>query len=81
VLTSNAFTQLAIPSLGAFSHMARLPVCEQDPDLCDQAEFRFWAEHINAARAEYGRTSECTFTTFVAYEAGPCGRSSSSPSG
>jgi hypothetical protein len=75
VLSGGAFTQLATPSDSALSYNTRLPVCENDRELCDRAEVTTWAEVRNAAEQAYDRSSECTFTSFVAYE------NSSSPLG
>ncbi|MCG6862539.1 MAG: DUF3604 domain-containing protein [Chromatiaceae bacterium] len=67
-LASNAFTNLTITSDGAFSANTRLPVCEANPELCALAELGVWEEHQHAAEEAYDRSSECRFTSFVAYE-------------
>lgn len=67
-LASNAFTQLTMMNLGPVSMMTRMPLCINNPDECDSAELAVWEEHQAAAEENYDRTSECTFTTFNAYE-------------
>lgn len=65
---SNAFTQLTMMSLGPVSMMTNMPVCINNPDECDAAELAVWEEHQAAAENNYDRTSNCSFTTFNAYE-------------
>src|SRR5215475_8237429 len=67
-LAANAFTQLTITSDGAISHNTRLPVCENNPALCNRAELEVWTEMQRAAEEAYDRTSDCKFTSFIAYE-------------
>lgn len=67
-LASNAFTQLTIMNLGAISENTNLPVCDNNPDLCAKAEMEVWNEVQGAAEDAYDRSSECKFTSFVAYE-------------
>jgi hypothetical protein len=67
-LASNAFTQLTIMNLGAVSKNTNLPVCNNNPELCDKAEMEVWSEVQNAAEEAYDRTDECKFTSFIAYE-------------
>jgi hypothetical protein len=67
-LASDAFTNLTVTSDGAFSANTRLPVCEANPELCALAELGVWEEHQRAAEEAYDRSSECRFTSFVAYE-------------
>jgi hypothetical protein len=67
-LASNAFTQLTIMNLGAISKNTNLPVCNNNPALCDKAELEVWNEVQKAAEEAYDRTSECSFTSFIAYE-------------
>ncbi len=67
-LASNAFTQLTEMNLGPMSMMTRMPVCINNPAECNSAELAVWEEHQVAAEENYDRTSECTFTTFNAYE-------------
>ena len=67
-LASNAFTQLTIMNLGAISKNTNLPVCDNNPELCARAEMEVWSEVQDAAEAAYDRSSECSFTSFVAYE-------------
>lgn len=67
-LASNAFTQLTMWGLGPISRMTRTPLCESKPSECVQAELAVWDEIQSAARDEYDTSSECSFTTFVAYE-------------
>lgn len=67
-VASNAFTNLTLSSIGSVSHNASLPVCTNNPALCDQAELEVWSEVQRAAEEEYDRTPACKFTTFIAYE-------------
>ena len=67
-LASNAFTQLTIMNLGAISKNTNLPVCNNNPELCAKAEMEVWNEVQKAAEEAYDRSSECRFTSFVAYE-------------
>lgn len=67
-MAASAFTQLATASDGATSHNMRLPVCENNPELCDKAELAIWGEVRAAAEEAYDRSSECNFTSFIAYE-------------
>ncbi|HEX3474104.1 MAG TPA: DUF3604 domain-containing protein [Kofleriaceae bacterium] len=67
-LAANAFTQLTITSDGAISHNTRLPVCENNPALCNRAELEVWTEMQRAAEEAYDRTPDCKFTSFIAYE-------------
>jgi len=67
-LASNAFTQLTTSSLGAISNNARLPVCDNNPQACAKAEMEVWTEMQRAAEEAYDRSSDCKFTSFVAYE-------------
>ena len=65
---SNAFTQLTIMNDGAISKNTNLPVCNNNPELCAKAEMEVWSEIQKAAEEAYDRSSECSFTSFVAYE-------------
>jgi hypothetical protein len=67
-MASNAFTQLTLVNLGAVSENTNLPVCNNNPELCDKAELEVWNEVQKAAEEAYDRTDECRFTSFVAYE-------------
>lgn len=67
-MASNAFTQLTLTNLGAISENTNLPVCNDNPELCDKAELEVWNEVQKAAEEAYDRSSECSFTSFVAYE-------------
>ncbi|HEV8579188.1 MAG TPA: DUF3604 domain-containing protein [Thermoanaerobaculia bacterium] len=67
-MASNAFTQLTLTNDGAISKNTNLPVCNNNPDLCAQAEMEVWNEIQNAAEEAYDRSDECKFTSFVAYE-------------
>jgi hypothetical protein len=67
-LASNAFTQLTLTNLGAISKNTNLPVCNNNPELCAKAEMEVWNEVQKAAEEAYDRSSECSFTSFVAYE-------------
>jgi len=67
-MASNAFTQLTLTNLGAVSKNTNLPVCNNNPELCDKAELEVWNEVQKAAEEAYDRTSDCRFTSFVAYE-------------
>ncbi len=67
-LASDAFTQLTVVNDGAFSANTRLPLCEANPEICNLAELGVWEEHQRAAEEAYDRSSECKFTSFVAYE-------------
>jgi hypothetical protein len=67
-LASNAFTQLTLTNLGAISKNTNLPVCNNNPELCAKAEMEVWNEIQKAAEEAYDRSSECSFTSFVAYE-------------
>ncbi len=74
-LASNAFTQLTVASDGPMTKNTRTPMCENNSVDCRNAELAVWDEMQSAAHDEYDRTSDCSFTTFVAYE------NTSSPSG
>jgi hypothetical protein len=65
---SSNFIVLTAPALGARSLPARLPVCINNPETCDSTELSVWEEMQAAAEEAYDRSSECTFTSFVAYE-------------
>jgi hypothetical protein len=67
-LASNAFTQLTITNDGAISKNTNLPVCNNNPELCAKSEMEVWSEIQNAAEDAYDRSSDCQFTSFVAYE-------------
>lgn len=67
-MASNAFTQVTVMSLGPSSKMTHLPVCVNDPETCTKAELKVWEEFQKAAETEYDRSSDCSFTTFNAYE-------------
>lgn len=67
-LASNAFTQLTITGLGSVSDNTNLPVCENNKEACRRAELEVWTEIQQAAEEAYDRSSDCTFTSFVAYE-------------
>lgn len=67
-LASQAFTNLTIMNDGTFSHNTRLPVCENNPEACEAAELKVWAEVQNAANNAYDQTRHCRFTSFIAYE-------------
>jgi hypothetical protein len=67
-IASDAFTNLTLVNDGAISKMTHLPVCEANPERCEQAEMAVWAEVRNAAEEAYDRTSACKFTSFIAYE-------------
>ena len=67
-LAANAFTQLTIMNDGAISKNTNLPVCNNNPELCEKAELEVWSEMQKAAEEAYDRTSACGFTSFVAYE-------------
>lgn len=71
----SSFTQLAVSSIVAISRNTRLPVCENNPELCDKAEVEVWSEVQRAAEEAYDRSADCSFTSFIAYE------NSSSPLG
>lgn len=67
-LASNAFTQLTMWGLGPVSRMTRTPLCEDNPLECAEGELAVWDEIRSAAKDENDTSSDCTFTTFVAYE-------------
>ncbi|HEX4953015.1 MAG TPA: DUF3604 domain-containing protein [Thermoanaerobaculia bacterium] len=67
-MASNAFTQLTVMNDGAISGNTNLPVCNNSPELCAKAEMEVWGEIQKAAEEAYDRSSECTFTSFIAYE-------------
>lgn len=67
-LAANAFTQLTIMNDGPISRNTNLPVCENNPALCAKAEMEVWTEMQRAAEEAYDRTSDCKFTSFIAYE-------------
>ncbi len=67
-LASNGFTQLTMMNLGPVSKMTTMPVCINNPEQCDTAELAVWEEHQAAAEDNYDRSSDCSFTTFNAYE-------------
>jgi len=67
-LASNAFTQLTMENMGPVSRMTRTPLCENNPAVCAEAELRVWDEERMAAEQAYDRSSDCSFTSFVAYE-------------
>ena len=67
--TSSAFPISTMMNLTPVSLMTKMPVCLNHPENCDLAELAVWEEFQAAAEQEYDRTSECSFTTFNAYEA------------
>ncbi len=67
-LAANAFTQLTIMGLGAISKNTNMPVCNNNPKLCEKAELDVWGEVQKAADEAYDRSEDCKFTSFVAYE-------------
>ncbi len=67
-LASNAFTQLTVTELGPVSHATTLPVCVNNPEACAESEMEVWNEIQNAAEEAYDRSSDCNFTSFIAYE-------------
>ena len=67
-LASNAFTQLTMWGLGPVSRMTQTPLCEDNATTCADAELAVWDEMQSAARDEYDMSSDCSFTTFIAYE-------------
>lgn len=67
-MASNAFTQLTLTNLGAISKNTNLPVCNNNPELCNRSEMEVWSEIQKAAEEAYDRSSACTFTSFIAYE-------------
>ena len=74
-VAGSAFTQLTVSSDAAISHNTHMPVCENNPQLCRDAEWEVWASMQKAAEDAYDRTAACSFTSFIAYE------NSSSPLG
>jgi hypothetical protein len=72
---SSAFAILSMPNIPPSSRNTRLPLCETGGGDCDAAELAVWAEMQAAAEEAYDRTSDCAFTSFVAYE------NASTPSG
>ncbi|MCG8455570.1 MAG: DUF3604 domain-containing protein, partial [Holophagales bacterium] len=68
VMSGSSFTQLAMSSVSALSRNTGLPVCDNNPELCDAAEETTWAEVRGAAEEAYDRSSECTFTSLIGYE-------------
>lgn len=67
-VAANAFTNLTVVNDGAVSLNTNLPVCENNPELCAQAELEVWTEIQLAAEEAYDRTDHCRFTSFIAYE-------------
>lgn len=67
-IASQALSNLSLVNDGAISRNTRLPICVRRPERCSQAELQVWEEVRNAAEEAYDRTSDCRFTSFVAYE-------------
>jgi hypothetical protein len=67
-MASNAFTNLSVMNDGAISKNTHLPVCNNHPERCAQAQMKVWEEVRHAAEVEYDRSEDCKFTTFIAYE-------------
>src|SRR5262249_31780727 len=67
-LAANAFAAITSMTLGPSSRNTQMPLCVNNPAECSQSELAVWQEEQNAAEAEYDRTADCVFTTFVGYE-------------
>jgi len=65
---AQAFTMLVLPGMTPSSGNARMPLCETGGGDCDAAELAVWGEMQAAAEEAYDRSSDCKFTSFVAYE-------------
>lgn len=67
-LANSFFNLAALPNNGPSSLNTHMPVCVNGEADCVASEQRVWDEMQQAAEDAYDRSSECTFTSFVAYE-------------
>ncbi|MCH7949879.1 MAG: DUF3604 domain-containing protein, partial [Candidatus Dadabacteria bacterium] len=72
---SAAFRMLTPMNVSPSSKNTHLPLCLNSPEECALSELAVWEEFQAAAEEEYDRSSNCSFTTFIAYE------NTSTPSG
>jgi len=67
-LATSAFNLLVLPNDGPSTLNTHLPMCNNGESDCIASEQRVWDEMQAAAEEAYDRSSECSFTSFVAYE-------------
>ncbi|SMF94835.1 Protein of unknown function [Methylomagnum ishizawai] len=67
-MATSAFNLLTLPNDGPSTFNTHLPMCVDGEANCFEGERRVWDEIQAAAEAYYDRSSECSFTTFIAYE-------------
>lgn len=67
-LANSFFNLAALPNNGPSSFNTRMPMCNDGESDCIASEQRVWDEMQQAAEDAYDRSSECTFTSFIAYE-------------
>lgn len=67
-LANSFFNLAALPNNGPSSLNTHMPMCVNGEADCQASEQRVWDEMQQAAEDAYDRTSECSFTSFIAYE-------------
>lgn len=67
-MATSAFNLLTLPNDGPSTFNTHLPMCVDGEANCFEGERRVWDQIQAAAEAYYDRSSECSFTTFIAYE-------------
>jgi len=65
---SSAFQIMTVMNDGPTTKNTHMPICVNRPGGCIIPELAVWQEHQSAAEEYYDRSSNCSFTTFVAYE-------------
>ena len=63
----------AMPDYGELTNLLFMPgatarVCRTNPGLCEERDRAIWGDVQDAAEEAQDRTSDCSFTSFVAYE-------------
>lgn len=66
--SQDAFDLIAAMTVSPSANNTQLPVCTNGQGDCDSSELSVWAEMQAAAEDAYDRSSDCEFTSFVAYE-------------
>jgi len=67
-MANSFFNLAALSNNGPSSLNTRMPMCVNGEADCIASEQRVWDEMQQAAEDAYDRSSECTFTSFIAYE-------------
>jgi len=67
-MANSFFNLAALPNNGPSSLNTRMPMCVNGEADCIASEQRVWDEMQQAAEDAYDRSSECKFTSFIAYE-------------